>query len=213
MMRTICLTLSLIFFSSLGFAQKTHVKTSKVSEVSYSSARIQGSSSGSGITERGICYSVVPKMDKAEIYIKFGTGSFGGYSLEITDLTPETSYYVRAYIISNGAYYYGKELKFTTIAMPLPEVLTLSCSEITKKNARIQGKVSGSEILECGVCISNVENKEKQGDYFAVGSKGFGNYSLKLNKLKPETTYYARFYAKNNAGTAFGKQICFTTTK
>lgn len=210
-MRAILLSLVFALFSSVLCSQNTTVKTTKVSEISYNCARILASSNGKSIAERGIAYSLSANKDKAESYMKFGTGSFGGYSSELVDLIPETTYYVRAYALSNQIYFYGKELSFTTSKMPSPDVLTLSCSEITKNSARVQGRVSGPEILECGVCVSDVKDQEKNGNYQIVATKGFGNYSIKLKKLKSSTLYYARFYAKNNAGTSYGKLISFTT--
>jgi hypothetical protein len=211
-MKAIGLFLGIMLYPIAICAQEEpSVITSKVSEVSYKHARVLASTKGAGISERGICYSLSPNKNLPEQYIKFGTGSFGGYSTELTGLSPRTTYYVRAYAICGNKYCYGKELKFTTEAMPLPEVNTLSCSEITKRTARIQGKVSGPEILECGAFVSENPEEVPQGKIHKLGSKGFGNYSLKLTNLSPATKYYACFYARNNAGISCGKIISFTT--
>jgi hypothetical protein len=210
-MRAIILSAIFLIFGIEVFAQDPLVTTKSISEVSYNSVRVLCSTKGTGITERGICWSLAPNQLQADNYLKFGTGSFGGYSTQIVGLIPETKYYVKAYALCNKQYCYGEELEVTTERMPLPEVMTLSCSEIRKNSARIQGRVSGPEIIECGVCVSESKEDVIKSRVEKLAASGFGNYSIKVAHLQHKTTYFACFYAKNPAGISYGKTLEFTT--
>ena len=56
---------------------------------------------------------------------------------------------------------------------------------------------------------------EDESDFVEEGQTengaGYGNFSAKLKKLKPGTTYYVRAYAVTAEGTYYGKQETFTT--
>ena len=66
------------------------------------------------VTERGVCYSTSPNPtinDHVEIE-GIGTGSF---NVTLSNLTHNTTYYIRAYAINSIGVGYGEELSFSTI--------------------------------------------------------------------------------------------------
>ncbi|ELR73316.1 hypothetical protein C900_04168 [Fulvivirga imtechensis AK7] len=71
------------------------------------------SDGGAGVTARGICWSTVPKptVENSSTTDGTGTGSFTSY---LTNLTPETVYYVRAYATNSVGTVYSEEITFTT---------------------------------------------------------------------------------------------------
>jgi uncharacterized protein (TIGR02145 family) len=70
---------------------------------------------GTIITQRGVCYSTSPSPTTASATIISGSG-IGVFSSNLNGLTPNTTYYVRAYAINSAGTSYGDELSFTTLA-------------------------------------------------------------------------------------------------
>ena len=107
--------------SNSGNAQITpkllaSVVTTVPSSVTSNSAIVGGVISvdgGATVTERGICYSLThnPTIDNTKIAIDNGTGNF---SVKITGLVANSSYFIRAYAINSQGAAYGTELTFTT---------------------------------------------------------------------------------------------------
>lgn len=63
-----------------------------------------------GISEYGICYSVTnnPTITNSRLTVSGNPGSFPfSYSLTLNNVSYNTYYYYRAYVISNGVVYYG----------------------------------------------------------------------------------------------------------
>ncbi len=96
------------------------VTTSQATSVSASKATVGGvlvSAGTSTVTERGVCYSTTnhePTTDDTKQIVS-GT-SVGAYSHTLTDLSQNTTYYVKAYAItSDNNIYYGDVVTFTTL--------------------------------------------------------------------------------------------------
>ena len=94
-----------------------------------------------------------------------------------------------------------------------PTVATKSVGEITKTTATVSGDVTsdgGAEVTERGVCWNSdgaptiLDSRTKDGT-------GIGSFTSNLSDLTPQTTYYVRTYATNEAGTAYGEEKTFTT--
>lgn len=71
---------------------------------------------GSTVTARGIVWSQSenPTVDLHEGITADGTGT-GSYDSQLTDLTPETLYFVRAYAINSNGTAYGQQRSFATL--------------------------------------------------------------------------------------------------
>lgn len=136
----------------------------------------------------------------------------GSYSSELTDLLPNTTYYVRAYAVNAAGTAYGNQQTFSTL-VDLPELLTREMSEVLQETARGGGEIldnGGDAITDKGLAYGTAPEPDLQGNYVSAGA-GEDAFSVDLTGLTPATTYYARAYAVNSAGTAFGNQITFTT--
>ncbi|HON19090.1 MAG TPA: M6 family metalloprotease domain-containing protein [Salinivirgaceae bacterium] len=99
-------------------------------------------------------------------------------------------------------------------APTLATVTTSSASSITANSAVVGGNVTadgGATVTERGIVYATTQNPTTSNSKVASGS-GTGSYSVTLSGLAANTTYYARAYAINSAGTAYGAQISFTTT-
>ena len=94
-----------------------------------------------------------------------------------------------------------------------PTVVTKSVGEITQTTAKIVGQVTedgGAEVTERGACWST-EGTPTILDFRTVDGTGVGSYTSSLSDLAPQTTYYVRAYATNEAGTAYGEEKSFMT--
>ncbi len=98
-------------------------------------------------------------------------------------------------------------------ALP-PDVITLEVNDITSNSAAISGQVvgeGGGTVTERGVCYSTTENPDLDDTCIAHHEGGSGVFMVALSDLEPGTLYFARAYAINNVGTAYGGQLSFQT--
>jgi uncharacterized protein (TIGR02145 family) len=68
---------------------------------------------GTPITQRGICWATTQNPTTANNTAVAGTGT-GSFTANLTGLTANTTYYVRAYAINTAGTAYGNQLSFTT---------------------------------------------------------------------------------------------------
>ncbi len=118
----------------------------------------------------------------------------------------------------SGEYYMAVrriELQSGSEAPPttLPTVTTASISTITASSAAGGGNVvsdGGAAVTVRGVCWSTSENPTIANSKTTDGS-GTGVFVSSLTPLTAPTIYYARAYATNANGTAYGAQVSFST--
>ncbi len=91
------------------------VTTNIVSNITEASATCGGSvtSDGGALTYRGVCWSTSQNPTVSDFRTNDGSGT-GTFTSNITRLTPNTTYYVRAYAINSVDTTYGQEVSFTT---------------------------------------------------------------------------------------------------
>ena len=92
------------------------VTTNSVTSITKNSAQCGGnvtSDGGATVTERGVCWATYqyPTIYSNTTHDGSGTGSFTSY---ITNLSPGTTYYVRAYATNSEGTAYGAQRSFTT---------------------------------------------------------------------------------------------------
>ena len=96
----------------------------------------------------------------------------------------------------------------------LPTLNTTAASAITTTTASSGGNITsdgGGSITARGVCWSTSQNPTIALSTKTSDGTGTGSFASSLTGLSPNTLYYARAYATNAAGTAYGNQISFTT--
>jgi hypothetical protein len=97
----------------------TGVSTNSVTSIQQTTATCGGSvvsQGGASVTARGVCWSTTPNPTVA-LSTKTTDGSgTGSFTSNITGLTPNSTYYVRAYATSSAGTVYGNEFTFTTAA-------------------------------------------------------------------------------------------------
>jgi uncharacterized protein (TIGR02145 family) len=134
-------------------------------------------------------------------------------TVTIKRLENNTKYYLRFYSDLGEATKYEKEKSFTTKEITLAEVETANITNITAKSATSGGEIldkNGGIISACGVCL-NKNGTPTLEDTITSDSLENLTFTSNLDSLKYNTSYYVRAYATNEAGTAYGNQISFTT--
>ena len=95
----------------------------------------------------------------------------------------------------------------------IPTVTTDTAISVSAETAILGGTVETDGRLAVtarGVCYGTEQQPSIDGLHTTDGS-GVGKFSSNLKDLKHNTIYYARAYATNKMGTAYGAQIKFTT--
>lgn len=194
------------------------VSTTTPTSVTQSSCATGGNVSqdgGATVTERGICYSTTANPTTANSKVAdSGTGT-GTFATNITGLSTNTTYHVRAYAVNSQGVAYGGDFSFTTLTQTssIPTVTTTTASSITENSCATGGNVTsdgGLPVLERGVCYGGTPNPTTNNSKVMSGT-GVGSFSVTLSNLNYSSTYYARAYAINSSGTAYGNEITFTT--
>ena len=98
-----------------NLATLTTTVASSITETSAVSGGNITNNGGSLITQRGVCYSTSPSPTTANTTIISGSGT-GSFTSNLTSLTANTTYYMRAYATNSAGTAYGNELSFTTTA-------------------------------------------------------------------------------------------------
>ena len=192
------------------------VTTNDVSYITYNSSICGGyviSDGGAIISTRGVCWSMTQNPTTNDYHTNDGNGT-GQFISNLMDLMENTIYYVRAYAINSEGTSYGEQKMFITTHEPvLPIIYTDDVTNITQTTAICGGNVSFDgygTINEKGVCWSTAHNPTIN-DFHTTDGSGTGEFISNINGLVHSTTYYVRAYATNDAGTAYGDEICFTT--
>ena len=199
---------------------KPIVTTSSATYVTTSSATIGGnvtSDGGTTITERGVCYSTSSSNPTTSNSKKSSGSGLGNFTVNLSNLSAGTKYYVRAYAINEVGTSYGSTISFTTEEEPSyskPTVTTSSATNVTTSSATIGGNVTsdgGTTVTERGVCYSTSSSNPTTSNSKKSSGSGLGNFTVNLSNLSAGTKYYVRAYAINEVGTSYGSTISFTT--
>lgn len=176
-------------------------------------------SDGLSFSETGICWS--KSLDPVyslptKLAFSGSIPDIGELPLTVTNnLDANTTYYVRAYAVVQGAgeVIYGDNKPFTTDVASKATILTLAEDPLrrTPISAVAGGDITrdgGSRVSLRGVIYS--ETGDPALDPHAVETfdgSGVGSFPSKMSPLKANTKYYARAYADNIKGRAFGLPI------
>ena len=149
----------LVTFNAQQPAPQVVVTTSEPTNITTNSATCGGNVASSDgnyvfVILRGICWSTSPNPTFNDSYVEVGNG-IGSFTASMTELTPNTTFHVRAYAVTPNGTTYGNEISFTTLddGSNYHEYVDL-------------GLPSG---LLWATCNVGADNPEDYGDYFAWG--------------------------------------------
>ena len=170
---------------------------------------------GSEITARGFCWNTSPNPTTALSTKSFESTNLTNFERNITGLTPNTKYYVRAFATNSAGTGYSNEISFTTLS-GLPTVSTKAISDITTNSAISGGNVTSTgeaAITQRGICWSTSPNPTISLSTKTTEDGTTGEFSSTMTELESSTDYYVRAYATNSYGTAYGDTVKFTTAE
>ncbi len=209
-------------FTTLSVNNAPGVTTAaEASSVTDSSATITGSVTDDGgltVTEKGVAYSEEQNPNPDEILsidVQDGSG-VGGITANLTNLTPETKYYTRAYARNSAGLGFGDEISFTTLAAKtVPLVSTEYASAVTDSSAQIGMNYQndgGGSVSEIGLLWGLSPDPATQGTKLQFGIVP-GQTFTTISNLFSDTVYYYVGYATNEIGTGYGEVKSFRTLK
>lgn len=199
----------IVYYDNSNPSNWPNITTNDVFDVTSTTARTGGTITYSGaaaITARGVCWGTThsPNIDGNHTTDGEGTGSF---SSNLTNLSVNTTYFVRAYAKNMHGIYYGNEVSFIT-TNGLPEVTTTAP---TKTGTRVTtgGNITsdgGYAIIARGVCYSLTPYPDlSSAHHHTTNGSGTGSYSSTFT-MSGTGVYYIRAYATNANGTVYGEQ-------
>ena len=107
------------------------------------------------------------------------------------------------------------QLLTLTFDLTLPQVITNQVIDIAQNFATGVGEVvatGGVSVTERGICWSMNQNPTVNNSH-ATNGIGVGIYTVPMEGLTADTTYYVRAYAVNALGTAYGNEVSFNISQ
>jgi len=194
--------------------------TTAVSAITSGTATTGGTVSSNGgatITSQGICWSTAAAPTVANSKMTDTSGATA-FTSAITGLSAGTAYHVRAFATNSEGTSYGNELTFTTTIASnpvLPTLTTTAAGTIGSTTVTSGGSITsdgGAPVTARGICWSTATGPTVALTTKTSDGTGTGTFISSLTGLSAVTTYYARSYATNAAGTVYGNEVTFTTT-
>jgi len=198
--------------------KKPTVTTGAVSSATYDGGLLSGIfANGSGMSvwfdynETGFGGGIFNSFSSTPKVVQ--TNSSGTYNYSVSGLKSSTLYYFRFVLKdSNGIYYYGNTMSFTTRSQ-VPAATTLSATEIGTTFATLNGYVDPRGLK--GTYTFSWTTDIKNGTWKSstpVSKLSAGNISYNVSSLVVGTTYYYKSTMNTSAGNTDGATISFTTT-
>lgn len=201
-----------------GAASAPVVTTTSISDITSTSASSGGNitnDGGSPVTARGVCWNTSAGPTINDIVSDDGTGS-GSFTSSLTSLSPNTTYYVRAYATNSIGTDYGDEISFKTdaAASTPPTAAAAAATVLTNTTATLNGAVNANG--------SNTIVTFEYGTTIIYGSSVTANQSpvtgtiattvdAQLTGLTAGTLYHFRVKAVSAEGTSYSDDLSFTT--
>ena len=183
--------------------------SSSVTNITTTGATVNGnvvSDNQVPVTSRGVRWSTTTYMGNAN-YELSGSG-MGNFSVNLTNLSPHTTYYYQTYATNAVGTTYSSTYSFTT-ASSLPVPTTSAASNRTSTSATLNGTISNPDnvtITAQGFQWKTTAN----GTYTNLSATG-STMSYNLTGLTANTSYTYRTFVTTAAGTTYGAEMTFTT--
>lgn len=161
-------------------------------------------------SEKGFVYgkSPYPTVESSNKIAVAGS-SAGEYYALLTSLTPDCTYYARAYIIGVEGAVYGGETTFRIT----PKIASVSIGEpadgdIENQTIRLNGTIEYAgdpEYTEKGFVYGTVAQPVAENASVVPVESPSSYFNTILENIEINRQYYARAYARNEAGTAYSE--------
>jgi uncharacterized protein (TIGR02145 family) len=167
------------------------------------------------ILRKGVCWDTIPNPTIAKFKSENNNSDYN-YSLNLLNLVPNTSYYVRPFIVAikNGQNetFYGNTISFKTLK-GIPDIFLDSIYNIKQFEVRVKSSIKnnpGTPILSRGLCWDTVPNPTIS-DSVRILQNTTSVIDTNIIKLNRGMTYYFRAYSQTNEGLFYSNQLFFTT--
>lgn len=160
---------------------------------------------------RGVCWSTDSVPSFEHNFMESGSG-IGNFSVYLSNLVPNTTYFVRAFAVTEFGIHFGESKSFTTRS-GRPTLTTSNVTDIESNMAMGGGVITddgGAAITERGVCWS-INHNPTYADSHASGGSGIGSFQVAMTGLGSGVKYYVCAYAINSIDTVYGNERSFTT--
>ena len=197
--------------------------------VNATSALVKGEikNRGVGITEMGFYYQKkenetgVPELSEQDSIVRFSgdLATIDTFSCRLTDLEPETWYYVRAFAKNQfGEFAFNVDSFRTTDGKPMVGNLRLIADSTTFTTADLSAyllQAGDAEVSAYGFCWSEEETPViGEADSIVCSSRDDnGRFVGRIDSLKPAKEYFARAYAINKFGISYSAEQVTIVTK
>ena len=221
------------FFSLISLLIFTHCKKSKSRlplvttsnfEVKLVSAKIAGVLYEEGdakVIEKGICWGVKAGVSTANNKVTSVVNE-KAFKVEIDDLAYGTTYFARAYAISELGVSYGKEISFTTWSNELPNLVlsTPTQPSATSIDVSLQLNQETKATYTAGICWSTNPMPSVLNNTISVAERFHNDvvplpftdsYIKTLQNLNENTMYYFRAFATNGLSIIYSQQLSIQT--
>lgn len=182
--------------------------TTIVTHLDPTTVRGESSVSGSGITQKGLCWSTSQNPTIYNYHVESGTGE-GVISGYLSSLTPSTVYFVRSYATNEFGTAYGPELSFISnsgLATVTTKSPTLSGNQIITG-----GEVkddAGTLVIDRGVCYGSSPKPNLSWSYeHTYDGYDTGKFTSYIPKPNSSGYVYIRAYATTKYGTSYGNEV------
>ncbi|MCQ2304517.1 MAG: fibronectin type III domain-containing protein [Bacteroidales bacterium] len=175
------------------------VSTHGVTEITFSTAMCGGVVTCNGdmpVTARGVCWSTSPNPTVDQYHTTDGQGA-GSFTSNMTGLSANTKYYVRAYAQSNSQTVYGMEMNFTTNEQPQAPTVTVTLINVTPTYLELKFEPSNNTSYYCYNVGSTLTSTSH---HTGVTTKKIEQYQN--NYFQPDTEYEFTIVAYGMDGTA-----------
>lgn len=189
--------------------------TAEVTSITATSAVSGGflDDEGGTITDKGICWGTSANPTLTDSKMSYD-GLNSDFILNLVNLAPNTTYYVRAYATNAAGTGYGNQISFITHHIEVASLTTIIVQSITYTTARSGGILTsdgGENITEMGICWGTTSNPTTNDNKISYMPAGAATFYIMINDLQPSTKYYVRAYAINSVGIGYGNELNFST--
>ncbi|MFY7829698.1 MAG: hypothetical protein ACOVQ4_21370 [Flectobacillus sp.] len=164
----------------------------------------------------GICWNKTGEPTTRDSLVSIsGQPLIEVFSSTLSNLSPSSTYYVRAFSRIGLKTFYSNQVSFKTLPVQLPDVATGAVSDEAIGTLSVQGTINtqgASTITEYGHCwgLSTPTINNQRTIFTSALSQG--NFTSQLRGLSNNTKYIIRAYAKNAAGVSYGKELTYITS-
>jgi len=205
-----------VAISGIGIAAQVVTPISVATPTSTGASSVTGfySEGCLPVTGYGLYYSITDGFANGTGTQVAGSGG-ANFTVVIANgqLQSNTTYYYTLYATDGITPIYGSQHSFTTLA-GLATITTTAATAITASTVSTGGNLTntgGITITARGIVYGTSINPTLSDSVAEDGTTITGAFITPLSGLTNATTYHARAYATNSAGTTYGNDIVFTT--